>query len=523
MHTILKNVSAVAFASIIVSFVISVIPAVVLKTAYSGTVAHAAVVPTCTLTASAPSVGYNGSSTLSWSTTDATSATLDQGIGSVMVFGGYALSNLTGTRTYTMTVYGPGGSNTCSTTVAVAQGNTTPTCSISVNPNSVVYGGTASIAWNSTNAVNASLSDIGAVATSGSYTLGAQYTSKTYTLTVTGQNGSTNSCSTTVNVSGQSYSTAPTCTLDSTTTTSVGGQAQLYWSTNNATAVSISGIGSVATSGSYTIYPGSTTTYILTAYGNGGSVNCTRTVTINSTYPNYYDVPTCSLTSTPAVVYNNGFATLNWNTTNATYVTIDNGIGQVSPNGTHALGQIYGSRTYTLTATGPAGSRTCTTTVASQNAVASTNQYGTVLGASTGGPTCGIVVRPTQITGGQMATVAWYTQNASSVYINGIGSVAASGTYAIAPNQTTTYSMTVRGYNGEVRTCDATIAVSSTGAYYPYNNNGGLVLGASTDDILPLRNVPYTGAEDVIYPLFVVALGLTAFYGASRMGKMVYA
>ncbi len=487
------------------------------------TVTAATPAPTCTLTANPVSVGYNGSSTLSWSTNNATSASINQGIGSVMLSGGYSLSNISGTRTYTMTVSGPGGTNTCQTTViADSVSNTLPTCSISASPSSVSYGGTTYLSWNTSNATNATLTDVGGVALSGSYAMSGIYGTRTYTLTVTG-NGGSNSCSTTVYVQNQA-STVPTCSLDSTSVTTQGGQATLYWSTNNATSVSISGIGSVATSGSYMVYPSGTTTYVLSAYGNGGSVSCTKTITVN-TYPTYYDTPSCSLTVTPAIVYNNGGATLNWTTANATYVTLDNGIGQVGTSGSYSLGQVTGTRTYTMTVSGNNGTRTCTVNVVSAQNVNTGTSSGTVLGASTGGPTCGIVVRPTTISGGQMATLAWYAQNASSVTINGIGSVANSGTYAIAPSQTTTYNMTVRGYSGEVRTCDATILVSATGAYYPQvpTNNSGIVLGASTEDILPLREVPYTGAEDVIYPMFIVALALTAFYGVSRMGKQVYA
>ncbi|HUO83529.1 MAG TPA: hypothetical protein VM534_00310 [Thermoanaerobaculia bacterium] len=56
-----------------------------------------------------------------------------------------------------------------------------------------------------------------------------------------------------------------------------GESATLVWSTENASLVSISGIGNVATSGSTTVSPSSTTTYTLTATGNGSA---TATVTV---------------------------------------------------------------------------------------------------------------------------------------------------------------------------------------------------------------------------------------------------
>jgi hypothetical protein len=51
--------------------------------------------------------------------------------------------------------------------------------------------------------------------------------------------------------------------------------------------------------------------------------------------------------------------------------------------------------------------------------------------------------------------------------------------------------------------------------YYGYGNGG--VSGGG----VPLTRVPYTGAEDYIYPLFIAAFMLTAFYGAMKMQKRI--
>ena len=59
-----------------------------------------------------------------------------------------------------------------------------------------------------------------------------------------------------------------------------GGQSTLSWTTNNATTVSISGVGTVTANGSTTVSPAATTTYTLTATNSVGSVTAPVTVTV---------------------------------------------------------------------------------------------------------------------------------------------------------------------------------------------------------------------------------------------------
>jgi peptidoglycan-associated lipoprotein len=77
---------------------------------------------------------------------------------------------------------------------------------------------------------------------------------------------------------------APTAELSATPSViSAGDQVTLKWDTTGATSVSIdNGIGSVPTSGVKTVTPSETTTYNLTATGDGGTANATATVTVNS-------------------------------------------------------------------------------------------------------------------------------------------------------------------------------------------------------------------------------------------------
>ena len=60
-----------------------------------------------------------------------------------------------------------------------------------------------------------------------------------------------------------------------------GQTTQLSWSTTNASAVTISGLGTVSGSGSRTVTPNESMTYELTAKGPGGSADASARVTVD--------------------------------------------------------------------------------------------------------------------------------------------------------------------------------------------------------------------------------------------------
>jgi len=76
---------------------------------------------------------------------------------------------------------------------------------------------------------------------------------------------------------------SPTAELSATPSViSAGDQVTLKWQTTNASSVSIdNGVGTVATAGVQTVTPSETTTYHLTATGDGGTADATATVTVN--------------------------------------------------------------------------------------------------------------------------------------------------------------------------------------------------------------------------------------------------
>jgi hypothetical protein len=213
-----------------------------------------------------------------------------------------------------------------------------PSCSISY---SVRVGG-FTLSWSSSNASSASLSGVGGVAVNGSANVGA--TSTTYTLTVSGLGG-TRSCSTTTSVPP-----APTCTL---TYSVVGTSYRLSWSTTNTTSRSINnGIGSVGVSGTSDVSQ-IAATYVLTVTNSiGTTVSCSRTTVA---------APNCTLTDN----YDGTSLRISWTTTNATSISIDQGIGNVTPvaGGNRVVSPVV-TTTYTATASNSVGAtRTCATVV----------------------------------------------------------------------------------------------------------------------------------------------------------------
>jgi hypothetical protein len=123
---------------------------------------------------------------------------------------------------------------------------------------------------------------------------------------------------------------------------------------------------------------------------------------------------------------------MRWTSANATSLSINNGIGSVTPVG-GGNRNVYPqtTTTYTGTATGAGGTATCTKTV-------------TVTPPATGS----IAVVPGTVNEGSTATLSWSTQNADEgVYITNVGWVSASG--SIQVGSAGTYTLTAYGFGGD--------------------------------------------------------------------------
>ena len=250
--------------------------------------------PTVTLSAIPSSIAMNGSSTLSWSSTDATSCTASvDWSGARNPSGSANQNNLTSDKTYTLTCSGPGGSASDSASVSVAATPTTPTLNISASPSQVAYNGSTTLSWSTVgvDTCNASGSWTGNKNTSGSTSNSNLTANQTYTLTCIGAGGTVTD-SATVTVAAQS----PTLTFSAApTSVSQNGSTTLNWSTTDATGCTASGdwSGSKGGSGSETINSMIIDSqFTLDCSGAGGTVNDTVNVAV--------------------VLSNNGTALLSW-------------------------------------------------------------------------------------------------------------------------------------------------------------------------------------------------------------------
>jgi hypothetical protein len=157
--------------------------------------------PTATLAANPPSIVSGGSSTLSWSSTNATNCS-----GTGFPTGGATSGSITAapstTTIYLLTCDGTGGSASASATVTVSA--LAPTASLSANPSTVMQGQSSTLAWSSTNATSCTGTNFNTSnATSGSTSV-TPTTTTTYFISCAGSGG-TADASATVTVSAPAF------------------------------------------------------------------------------------------------------------------------------------------------------------------------------------------------------------------------------------------------------------------------------------------------------------------------------
>ncbi|MBU1557876.1 hypothetical protein KKC45_02850 [Patescibacteria group bacterium] len=312
--------------------------------------------PTCSMNLNPTSIMSGGSSVLSWSSTNATSASINQNIGVVPVDGSASVSPLSAT-TYTGTFTGPGGTTTCSARLDVGTLPPPPTCSMDVNPASIINGESSSLSWSSTNVTSVSINQgIGDVSSTGSLDVSPSVDT-TYTGTFTGPDG-TVTCSAAVTVT--STPNGPTCSMSADPSSIVSGEdSTVSWSSTNVTSVSIDqGIGSVPVSGNSVVSPLVDTTYTGTFTGPEGTVTCSASVNVGGSS----NEPYCTMGVGSSSLNPGQSTTLYWSSNNIDTTTIDQNIGLVNNNSSIVITP-NGNTTYTGTFTGPNGTVNCSASV----------------------------------------------------------------------------------------------------------------------------------------------------------------
>ncbi len=401
-----------------------------------------------------------------------------------------------------------------------------------VDPESITQGDACLLEWAVSGATEVSIDHgIGTVSFVGNREVSPPDTD-TYILTASNSSGSITR-SVTVEVTAESTQVAlPVIKsfVASPDSINKGENSILDWDVTGATSVSITpGASSVPETGSATSAPSTTTTYVLTATNEAGSVTESVTVTVNaaSSPPAPVAAPVIlSFAAEPDAVDAGSNVMLTWNVTGATSLSIDNGIGQIPFSSGYMIVRPYSTVTYTMTAINTAGSVTDTATIlvaaASPATVPVINSF---------------TASPTSITAGGSSLLSWSVTGATFVSITpGAASLPASGSATSSPVTTTTYTLTATNIAGSV-TRQVTVTVAAAPAAVPVINYftasptsitaggsstlGWSVTGATSISITPgAPSVPASGSA-TCSPASTTTYTLTATNTAGSVTRQV--
>ena len=154
--------------------------------------------PSATLTAAPTTITAGQAAMLTWTSSNAFTVSIDQGIGAVPMSGSVAVSPTT-TTAYTATAANSAGSIQATASITVNPLPAPPTVTFTASPNTLVAGSASTLSWNATSATTVTIDHgIGLVPPSGSQSVNPT-TTTIYTLTAANSSGSTvNSATVTV-------------------------------------------------------------------------------------------------------------------------------------------------------------------------------------------------------------------------------------------------------------------------------------------------------------------------------------
>lgn len=220
------------------------------------------------------SITAGQSSTLSWSTANATSVTIS-GLGTQQLNGSVSTGALTTTTMYTLTATGAGGATTSAViTIQVTPASIPQVVVFSASPTTINAGQTSTLCWQVLGATTVNISNgVGTGLSPTACQTVSPQTTTTYTLTASNASGQIQA-SVTVNVGSTQilqFSANPEFSPIQ------GGPVVLTWQTTNATSVALVGgdmqssPANLPVNGSFTVNPNDNATYTLIAYGPGGT------------------------------------------------------------------------------------------------------------------------------------------------------------------------------------------------------------------------------------------------------------
>jgi len=481
--------------------------------------------PLCTSFTAVPGVlpAGGGQVVLDWDLLNVATASIDNGVGDVTVGAGTANGSMSGSKTvnvtesttFTLTAKNVEGDSVSCVAPVIVQDTEVPTPSCDLftsNPAVITVGGTATLSWESTNAVQAFINNaIGAVDVDGSIEV-SPLADTTYVLTLIGAEDNTVNCSVPVKVVDEPVMECVAFTATPPALPVGGGNITLAWEVINAVSVSIdNGIGAVALTGSRTEAITQSTTFNLTATdADGNTVSCLAPVAVADPA-----VFTCennvSFSASDTSITRGQSSTLTWSTTNVDSLTIS-GINATALSGNQSVSPTVDT-TYTLAAIQGSETISCPVTI---------NVSTGGGGGGSSSPRCELEISESRITAGDEIELTWDSTRARELTItDSFGNVLVTtkdklsddkddlfeGSLTLNPTRNTTYTMVVERGSRD-RECEVDVKMDDEIVLLQVRDQAPLVSGIS------LTQVPYTGFEagPVMTVLFYMLLITWALY-----------
>jgi len=397
--------------------------------------------------------------------------------------GSFWTGNLNSNTTFALTCSNSAGSDTDSVVVNVTQVTPQPTVSISANSTSVLYGGSSTLTWNSSNATSCNASGgasgwAGAKNTSGTFTASNLTNDTLFTISCSNSAGS-DTRSQMVNVGNQPPPTQPSINISANpTNVAYGGSSTINWNASNATSCNASGgtgnwAGPQPLSGSFTTgtLTGNVTFSLVCT---SGSLSGSGSATVNVA-PQQGNAPQVNLTAdqTNLNATNTG-TTIRWSpTNNPTSCTASGGTNnwagtKSTTGGSFVTGALTTTTSFTLTCGNSFGNNTETRTV-----IVGTQQGSqpTVNTNSASNITQNSATLNGSVNGNGLSTSAWFEWgtttslgNSTAQNAYGTGSASYSATISgLSPNTLYYYRAAAQNSQGIVQGNIVSFTTSSAG------------------------------------------------------------
>lgn len=389
--------------------------------------------PTVDLTGTPSTISLGATSTLAWTSTNASSCTASGGWSGLKSLTGSVAVSPSATTVYTLACGNGVSTSTDSVTVTVTTPTPLPTVTLSATPSTIVLGATSTLTWTSANATTCVGSNGWSGTTSVSGTLVVSPATTTlYTLSCGNATGTTTATAT---LSVTPLPTPVVSLVAGTNTLVTGATTTLSWTSAHAThCLASQGWTGVQTlSGSTVIQPTTTTTYTLEC-GNSTSTS-TDSVTVTVTQAPL-PTPTVTIETDENTIGYEASALLTWSSENATQCIATNGwSGDKALDGNESV-EPLATTTYTLSC---------------GNGVSTSSDSVTVAVILPPAPTVLLTADPSEVIGtDDVTTLEWSSTNAATCTASGdwTGTRTTAGNEEVGPDETSEYVLTCTGPGG---------------------------------------------------------------------------